>query len=87
MIASILVAPIGIVVPIATSSGVPTISVIPSGIIIPVIGITVVITSVIKRRRRILGPDIDRDQTSNQENYFFHINQFEASPRPPTSPN
>jgi hypothetical protein len=75
MIASILVAPIGIVVPIATSSGVPTISVIPSGIIIPVIGITVVITSVIKRRRRrrILAPDIDRDQTSNQENCFLHI--------------
>jgi hypothetical protein len=89
MIPSILVATIGIIVPIPTSSSVPTISVITSGIIIPVIWITVVIASVIKgrRRRRILGPYIDRDQAGKQEDGFLHANQFEASPRPPTSPN
>jgi hypothetical protein len=88
MIPSVLVATIGIIVPIPTSSSVPTISVIPSGIIIPVIWITVVIASVIKgRRRRILGPYIDRNQAGKQEDGFLHANQFEASPRPPTSPN
>jgi hypothetical protein len=80
MISTILVATIRIVVPIPSSSGVPTISVIPSGVIIPVIGITVVIASVIKggRRRRILGPDIDRDQTDKQQNSFLHGAQFET---------
>jgi hypothetical protein len=89
MIPAILVATIGIVVPVPTSSRVTTISVIPSGIIIPVIWITVVIASVIKgrRRRRILGPYINRDQAGKQEDGFLHANQFEASPRPPTSPN
>jgi hypothetical protein len=89
MIPAILVATIGIVVPVPTSSSVPTISVVSSSVIIPIIGITVVIASVIKgrRRRRILGPDIDREQARKQEDSFLHANQFEASPRPPTSPN
>jgi hypothetical protein len=89
MISSILVATIGIIIPIPTSSSVPTISVIPSSIIIPVVGITIVIASIIKgrRRRRILGPYIDRDQARKQEDGFLHTDQFEASPRPGTSPN
>jgi len=89
MIPAILVAAIGIVVPVPTSSSVPTISVVSSSVIIPIIGITVVIASVIKggRRRRILGPDIDGEQAGKQEDGFLHANQFEASPRPPTSPN
>jgi hypothetical protein len=80
MISSILVSTIGIVVPITTSSGVPTIPVIPSSIVIPIIGITVVIASVIKRRWWwwILGPDIDRDQAGKHEDVFLHRSQFEA---------
>jgi hypothetical protein len=79
MIPSVLVSTIGIVVPIPTSSGVPTIAVIPSSIVIPIIGITVVIASVIKRRRWwILGPDIDRDQAGKHEDGFLHRSQFEA---------
>jgi hypothetical protein len=62
VISTILVATIGIVVPIPTSSGVATISVISSSVIIPVIGIAVVIASVIKGRWWwILGPYIDRE--------------------------
>jgi hypothetical protein len=79
MISSILVSTIGIVVPITTSSGVPTIPVIPSSIVIPIIGITVVIASVIKGRWWwILGPDIDREQAGKHEDGFLHRSQFEA---------
>jgi hypothetical protein len=80
MISSILVPTIGIIIPIPTSSGVPTISVITSSVVIPVIRITIVIASVIKRgrRRRILGPDIDREEACKHEDCFLHRNQFEA---------